>query len=130
MIDNHFQIGEVAHEVGLSLRTIRYYEELGLVSPSGRSEGGFRLYTTDDVARLSLVKALKPLGMPLETMRELISSTVDLSGGPGRELTEAERRLDGLIADALDRCDRIDEQVTRARDLLLRMSAGSLEATG
>ena len=35
MIDNHFQIGEVAESVGLSLRTIRYYEEIGLVTPSG-----------------------------------------------------------------------------------------------
>lgn len=50
------QIGEVAEAVGLSLRTIRYYEEVGVVPPWGRTAGGFRLYTDDDIERLRLVK--------------------------------------------------------------------------
>ena len=45
------QIGEVAERTGLSLRTIRYYEEVGLAVPSARSQGGFRLYTEPDVGR-------------------------------------------------------------------------------
>ena len=45
----HAQIGEVAERTGLSLRTIRYYEEVGLLSPSGRTAGGFRLYADSDV---------------------------------------------------------------------------------
>ena len=49
------QIGTVAERVGLSLRTIRHYEEVGLVVPSGRSAGGFRLYTDGDVERLEQV---------------------------------------------------------------------------
>ncbi len=47
------RIGEVADRVGLSLRTIRHYDEIGLVVPSDRSAGGFRLYTEADVVRLS-----------------------------------------------------------------------------
>lgn len=39
------QIGEVAEAIGLSLRTVRYYEQMGLISPERRSQGGFRLYT-------------------------------------------------------------------------------------
>ena len=46
----HMQIGEVAERVKLSLRTIRHYEEVGLVPPSARSKGGFRLYTEADVS--------------------------------------------------------------------------------
>src|SRR5690348_10590123 len=50
MTDPTMQIGEVADRIGLSLRTIRYYEEVGLITPSARSPGGFRLYTEDDVS--------------------------------------------------------------------------------
>ena len=56
------QIGEVADQVGLSLRTIRFYEEAGLVIPSARSVGGFRLYSETDLDRLQLIKRMKPLG--------------------------------------------------------------------
>lgn len=66
------QIGEVAERTDLSLRTIRYYEEVGLVVPSARSQGGFRLYTEPDIDRLNLIKKMKPLGFQLEEMRELL----------------------------------------------------------
>ena len=52
-------IGEVAERTSLSLRTLRHYDEIGLVIPSGRTEGGFRLYAEDDVARLMLVRRMK-----------------------------------------------------------------------
>lgn len=68
----HMQIGEVASQTGLSLRTIRYYEEMELVVPSARSAGGFRLYTDSDVARLQLIKRMKPLEFSLEETRDLL----------------------------------------------------------
>ncbi len=67
------QIGEAAERVGLSIRTIRHYEEVGLVIPSARSEGGFRLYTEPDLARLRVVKRMKPLGFTLDEMRDLLA---------------------------------------------------------
>jgi MerR family copper efflux transcriptional regulator len=67
------QIGDVAEAVGLSLRTIRYYEEMGLVRPSSRSKGGFRLYTDADVARLLVIKRMKPLGFSVDDMRDLLA---------------------------------------------------------
>ncbi|MFC5994309.1 MerR family transcriptional regulator [Pseudonocardia hispaniensis] len=67
------QIGEVAERTGLSLRTIRYYEEVGLVVPSARSQGGFRLYLEPDVERLLLIKRMKPLGFQLDEMRDLLA---------------------------------------------------------
>ena len=70
------QIGEVAARVGLSLRTIRHWDEVGLVVPSERSAGGFRLYTEADIERLALVKTLKPLDFTLEQMRDL-HATID-----------------------------------------------------
>jgi DNA-binding transcriptional MerR regulator len=68
------QIGEVAERTDLSLRTIRYYEEVGLVVPSARSQGGFRLYTEPDIDRLTLIKKMKPLGFQLEEMRDLLAA--------------------------------------------------------
>jgi MerR family transcriptional regulator, copper efflux regulator len=69
----HMQIGEVAERVKLSLRTIRHYEEVGLVPPSARSKGGFRLYTEADVQRLLLIRRMKPLGFTLEEMADVLS---------------------------------------------------------
>ena len=66
------QIGEAAVRVGLSIRTIRHYEEAGLIVPSARSDGGFRLYTESDLDRLRVVKRMKPLGFTLEEMRDLL----------------------------------------------------------
>lgn len=66
------QIGDFADRVGLSQRTIRHYEEVGLLSQPERSQGGFRLYCEDDVARMLVIKQMKPLGFTLEQMREVL----------------------------------------------------------
>ncbi|SNC73394.1 MerR HTH family regulatory protein [Kytococcus aerolatus] len=67
-------IGEVAERTGLSHRTIRYYEEMGLVVPSARTEGGFRLYSEADVERLQLITPMKPLGFSIDEIRELLDA--------------------------------------------------------
>ena len=66
-----YRIGELAQRVGLTERTIRYYEELGLLDSVKRLEGGQRLYTEDDVRRLRFVQKLKMLGLSLQEMLEL-----------------------------------------------------------
>ncbi|WP_328825266.1 MerR family transcriptional regulator [Tomitella gaofuii] len=72
-MDGRMQIGEVAERTGLSLRTIRYYEEVGLAVPSSRSQGGFRLYSAEDLDRLLLLKSMKPAGLQLAEIRELLT---------------------------------------------------------
>jgi DNA-binding transcriptional MerR regulator len=93
---SHKQIGEVAERTGLSLRTIRYYEEMGLISPSTRSQGGFRLYTDGDVARLELIKQMKPLDFSLEEMRDLLE-TMDRIDAPATGPDEREHLLGRLV---------------------------------
>jgi hypothetical protein len=66
------QIGDVANLVGLSLRSVRHYEDAGLVLPAARTTGGFRLYDDEAIARLRLIMQMKPLGFSLEEMRLLI----------------------------------------------------------
>ncbi len=67
------QIGGVAERLGVSTRTIKYYEELGLVSPENRSPGGFRLYNAQDIERLERILRLKGMGFSLAAIREFLS---------------------------------------------------------
>ena len=105
MTSETFQIGEVAGRTGLSLRTVRYYEAVGLVAPSGRTEGGFRLYTEPDVQRLLLIRALKPVEFSLEELQEILSLDGQLRASPpdsaGR--AEAEALLARMIELAMQR---------------------------
>src|SRR5881275_1941660 len=66
-----YRIGELAAQVGMTERTIRYYEELGLLDSVKRLEGGTRVYTDDDVRRLKFIRKLKVLGLSLAEMQEL-----------------------------------------------------------
>jgi MerR family transcriptional regulator, copper efflux regulator len=90
------QIGQVAERTGLSLRTIRFYEESGLVVPTSRSEGGFRLYSADDVARIEVVQRMKPLGFSLEEMRELLTLLARLASAPTSAHPDRDQLLDRL----------------------------------
>lgn len=120
MEDQHHQIGTVADQVGLSLRTIRYYEEIGLVTPSGRTDGGFRLYTDSDIDRLRLVKALKPVGMSLETMEELLSRADTLAActDSGTGVKEAADAFDEILSTAHRKCDELEDRLNQARRAL------------
>lgn len=112
----HHQIGEVAERLGLSLRTIRYYEEVGLVTPSGRTDGGFRLYTEEDIALLETVKALKPIGMSLEAMQELLDAARRgaAAGGPAG----VEARFAELLDLAHRACLDLERRAEEARRVL------------
>jgi DNA-binding transcriptional MerR regulator len=101
------QIGEVAARVGLSLRTIRHYDEIGLVAPSERSAGGFRLYSEEDVERLSFIKTLRPLDFTLEQVRDLLAT------------------IDAVAADDDDDTDREHTEQVRGRLAMYRAAADS-----
>ncbi|QLI99638.1 MerR family transcriptional regulator [Streptomyces sp. NEAU-sy36] len=114
------RIGEVAERTGLSPRTLRHYEEVGLVVPSARSKGGFRLYTESDVDRLMAIRRMKPLGFSLEEMRDLLEITDRLGAADeppaGAELERLRERLDAYrkVADA--RCETLRARLEMAED--------------
>lgn len=66
------KVGELAKRTGLTVRTLHHYDSIGLLRPSGRSDGGYRLYNQADVARLHGVQALRGLGLPLEDIGRLL----------------------------------------------------------
>lgn len=70
-VEKERSIGELAEKLEMSQRTIRYYEEIGLLNSIKRVEGGRRVYTDVDLRRLKLIKRLKIMGMSLSEMQEL-----------------------------------------------------------
>lgn len=117
------QIGDVADRTGLSLRTIRHYEEVGLLPEPQRSPGGFRLYSEQAVERLLLIKRMKPLDFTLEQMRDLIDIRDELARprvakARRAELTERLRTYRALVEHQLERLrERVDSAEAFARQL-------------
>ena len=100
------QIGAIAERVGLSLRTIRYYEEVGLVVPAQRSPGGFRLYSEDNAGQLLLIKRMKPLDFSLEQMRDLLDTLAALAETAATPEVDRQRR------------DELEERVATYRTIV------------
>ncbi|WP_435817306.1 MerR family transcriptional regulator [Micromonospora aurantiaca (nom. illeg.)] len=108
------QIGEAAERVGLSIRTIRHYEEAGLIVPSARSDGGFRLYTEPDLDRLAVVKRMKPLGFTLDEMRDLLAVLDALDAATGVDRAALLDRLDMFHTAATTRVIALRDQLAMA----------------
>ena len=92
------KIGAFAALAGTNLPTLRYYEELGLMTPATRSRGGFRYYRRTDLNRLNMIKSLQELGLQLERIKELMDTR--------QHLGQREVFLGGVRA-ALDEQDRL-----------------------
>lgn len=69
--EQFMQISDLAEQLGITARTIRLYEKIGLVNPPKRTEGGVRYYDKSDIKRFKFVLKLKTLGISLEEMKEL-----------------------------------------------------------
>src|SRR5919206_2272820 len=68
-----WRVGELARRTGVSVRALHYYDEIGLLSPSRRTEAGHRLYCAEDVVRLQQIRSLRALGFGLEEIRECLN---------------------------------------------------------
>lgn len=110
------KVGELARRSGVTVRTLHHYDSIGLLRPSGRSEGGYRLYNRADVARLHGIQVLRGIGLSLEQIADTLSRQ-----GDGLALTVA-RQLSAL--------ERQIEQATRLRDRLRMVQAKYQEDGG
>ena len=123
------KIQEVAAELGLTPRSIRYYEEVGLLEPAARSEGAYRLYDADDLERLRFIKGLRDdAGFSLAEIGALLVDEAARARNRERfRLTAdaAERRA--ILADALERVDR---QIATLQAKADRLEAMIAEAQG
>lgn len=91
-----FRIGELAARTGLTADTLRYYERLGVMAPVRRTHGGFRLYTSEAVARVQFIKQAQMHGLTLAEIRELLR--LDDRTGAAR-CRRVQRLLERKLAD-------------------------------
>ena len=110
-----FRIGELANMIGISPRTIRYYQEIGLLHQGKRAGGEKRLFTENDLQRLKFIKRLKHLGLTLSEMNELANIyRIHQTNG------DVLRRLCELLDNQVDKIDeRINNLVRLKEDILI-----------
>ena len=126
---NSFKIGDLANLLGMSTRTIRYYEEIGLLTSVERIEGGKRVYTERDLQRLKFIKRLKHLGLTLSEMHELeglyqfhrtntkvLPRLLELLDNHVQKIDERMSNLINLKADILNYKEKIRQKVSLEDD--------------
>ena len=100
------KINEAARLAGVSERTLRYYDRIGLLRPSGMTESGYRLYDDDALRRLQQILFFRELGFPLAQIREIMDS-------PGYDMNEALRRHRLLLVAERDRLNGLIDLAER-----------------
>jgi MerR family transcriptional regulator, copper efflux regulator len=126
----------------LSIQTLRHWDDVGLVRPSERSEGGFRLYSDVDVQRLLVIRRMKPLEFTLEEMGRLLDS-MDLLAEPGSADNERKAAVEYIgechrrAKDAIKRlrkrlayAEEFTEMLAQQPALALRAAAANSEGEG
>ena len=97
-VEIQVEIGDVCRQTGLSARTIRYYEEVGLLPGVRRRSGGRRIYGDDELERLRFIQRLKALGLSLAEIKEL-SAIYAIAGSTGAMLERLADQLDGHLGE-------------------------------
>ncbi len=141
--ERYLQIGEVAEQLGLTPRTLRYYEEIGLLAPPSRMEGGFRLYSAADIVRLENIVQLKRLlGFSLAEIKQVVEAmeSLKLLRQESKLASDLETKrdtlqkalvileqqvdvLDGRLRQVAEMRDRFDERSLRVRERLEQIEA-------
>ena len=117
----YLQIGEVAERTGVTQRTLRFYEEKGLLRPPSRMDGGFRLYSEDDVKRVEMVRRLQDLlGVTLADIKEMVDAQEML-----RELRAQYRPEAGVDEKRRQLQKAID--VVQAQYTIVKQKCGQME---
>ncbi|KRF20475.1 MerR family transcriptional regulator [Nocardioides sp. Soil796] len=112
-------IGEVATRTELSLRSLRHWDEVGLLRPSGRTDGGFRLYTESDVEKILVIRRMKPLGFTLEQMSAAMRDLETVRDPATADRHDVAReRLVGILADAGERREKLERQLAMADEFI------------
>ncbi|MDO5751931.1 MerR family transcriptional regulator [Arthrobacter sp.] len=114
-------IGELAERTGLSLRTIRHYDDVGLLPATARTDGGFRVYSEADYDRLQVIKAMKPLGFSLEEMAEILQLLSPGHDGGADSPTDVADRLASFRDRAIHQRDKMARNLAQADGFIKRL---------
>jgi MerR family copper efflux transcriptional regulator len=103
------RIGEIAKRSGVSVKTIRFYCDQGLLQPAGRSEGGYRLFSQESIAELAIIRGLRTMDVPiaelgriLEVRRSGLCNCSILKESIGAKMASIDERIDELAAMKLE----------------------------
>lgn len=117
-----FTIEQVSAQTGLTKRTLRYYEEVGLLPPTDRTEGNYRRYTEADVKRLDKIKKLRDLlGFSLADIREIMEAEDE------RGQIKVAYKNETEVAAKISQLDRADELIRRQLHLIEQKMIGLKE---
>lgn len=129
-----FQIGEVAERTGVTQRTLRFYEEKGLLDPPERMDGGFRLYSEEDVQRIGYIRQLQQLlGFTLAEIKDMVEAEelrlqMIATFRPDRELPARLERVDRIIGALEKQLEVVDHKVEHLATMQADLR-GKLERT-
>ncbi len=118
-----YQIGEVAERTGVTQRTLRFYEEKGLLRPPERMEGGFRLYSDEDVLRIEYIRRLQQyLGFTLAEIKEMVEAEdlrqqIIATFRPDRELPARLDRVKRIIGALERQLEVVDHKVEALQEM-------------
>lgn len=112
-------IGQLAERTALSLRTIRHYDSVGLLHPSARTEGGFRVYSEEDYERLLLIRQARSLGFGLEEIAEMLDV---LTSHGSRSPQAARDELESMLREATARREALASDLGRADQFIAVIS--------
>jgi DNA-binding transcriptional MerR regulator len=131
-----YQIGEVAERTGVTQRTLRFYEEKGLLTPSERMEGGFRLYSDNDVERIEMIKKLQGLlNLSLAEIKDMVEAEeiraqIRATFSPDRTLPARRERVTKVIGAVRRQLEIVETKVTALEEMRheLQERLGTVEA--
>ena len=107
----YMTVGEIAKKMGVTVRTLQYYDKEGLLSPSAESGGGRRLYTSKDIIKLFQIQFMQNLGFSLEEIKTRIP-TIETPEDVSKALAEQENELRGKLKSLKDVLVSIEELKT------------------
>ena len=119
----HLQIGEVAERTGVTQRTLRFYEERGLLKPPSRLDGGFRLYSEDDVRRVEQIKRLQSLlGISLADIKDMVEADevklqIKATYRPDADVSERRAKMGRVIEVTEGQAALIEQKLTALQDM-------------
>ncbi len=116
MDNKRYTIQQIAHHTGLSIHTLRYYEQIGLLDPITRLDNGHRRYKPTDLTRLEFLKRLRATGMSIKEMQYYVElyRQGDATLRERRQILEAHKRtILAQVDDLMDTVDFIDMKIER-----------------
>lgn len=131
----YMTVGEIARKMGVTVRTMQYYDKQGLLQPSAQSEGGLRLYTQQDIVKLYQIQSMKYIGFSLEDIKAKLllgGTSKDMQDILAKQAEEIRKEINALQG-SLEVVEKLSEEVlnmetvdwAKCADIIAVLQAGS-----